>query len=1364
MAETYKYGTYKVADTFKIGERSTRVYGGSVYEVDTETVNKEYQYVLCSGDTPATAYQRAEARIRKWNKEKLGDTIDLGSPGKYTMPDGLTYIGDDAAPVGETKLLADAPPQPSGTSGTSGTAGSAGTSGTSGTSGDSNIVKSGWEKLGITKEKYESAKMLVFGAYNNILPFDVPSLIEGAFSAKKLASGNVDLVKGEVLNAVDSIHNFKDLSDSQKATYGAVFGVEPKQIERMVNISDKMTFRSIIENGDTKTLQDALLTQINIGQTQPEALDPDMKAAILLMSGIDDPPEPQPTTEFVPDRATGRLIEKVTPPDPIVYKEWQKTIEENKKKRNDYVQLTLQRSQNIQKYVKMNVGQITTDLFAGSGSAKDFGKAFETMDPGLKSLFTDTLGVPESVMKEGASVASIYRSMKDIKSVADFDALDPEFKEALAKKTGVSVGTMRSMVNVSSKIEDTLKSKKSEIAAAGGVGGLMSWAEEAKKKAEAAAYELTKQLLQEEVLDKFAPGQNINDLAQWPPVVNWREIHRVDPRVKATIAETVGFGSGSAAVAELEAMIGQAQRYAELVERGLELKDRLTEHTGKLEDAIKNNDVNFVQSYASDLGVAASTLETLINTSYALGSASYAWDFSTEWEEDPIWGVDIPDGEWYSRYPERAAIEGGVIDSPDLNDQTPDPPSGNGRGPYLDKYVLLEAFGLNMASVSENADGSINYAGDVRIDLDRAQQDIGYGSPIFDRLPPMIKFGEITGNFGILGENLNSLEGFPYLVTGRISISTSKALRTLETLPEIKACGGFFANGLKELRTLKGAPRIINGTFDVSDTGIVSLEGGPNTVNGNYVCSDCPNLSSIFGAPTTLKGQFISQDNDAITKAMVDNYKRTNNLKWLGGELLGKSVTEQERVRYVQATAAANAAVDGNTSSGDQRAVDEVTNTAVITGQTFATTGPGWLQPGNMMVSDNGLAYLERKEGIRYQVYDDARAGNNIISSYSEAKGTPTIGIGHAIWAESRGKFEQYLGGRNKMTKDQVYALKRQDIPKYARPMNTKITSPITQNMFDAMLSLSFNAGVGGKALKKAMEFINQKRYLDAASAIKNGPQTGKGIGFIPSLQKRRKEEAELFLLGMPGAPPNAANTITGTSPVGSAGAPQKINTIQVGGAAPLNTPSPYSPMGSRVVQQGSYGQFKSSMNNKNAQLIFVVGGLDVGGRKCGAYMWDYFTDGMTGKYHVYVKSTHESSSATNALAEAWSIMKQHGLQSYKSVCYFFSAGNKAALPVLKATPPSKWHAIFLVGPCLVGSQSYVNGMVPLIQSAAGRFNFSSVGGTKEGGDANYQGQDAFQLKLQLMQPIPASNQLVGTNHMKQNSAVVSRLVSVVGT
>ena len=99
----------------------------------------------------------------------------------------------------------------------------------------------------------------------------------------------------------------------------------------------------------------------------------------------------------------------------------------------------------------------------------------------------------------------------------------------------------------------------------------------------------------------------------------------------------------------------------------------------------------------------------------------------------------------------------------------------------------------------------------------------------------------------------------------------------------------------------------------------------------------------------------------------------------------------------------------------------------------------------------------------------------------------------------------------------------------------------------------------------------------------------------------------------------------------------------------------------------------------------------------------------------------------------------------------------------MKSVAPTKWHAIFLVGPCLVGSQNYVSGMLSMISQASARFNFSSVGGYQEAGDANFKGQDAFALKKQLMDAIPSSNHLVGKSHMAQNPAVVSRLISVVG-
>jgi len=168
------------------------------------------------------------------------------------------------------------------------------------------------------------------------------------------------------------------------------------------------------------------------------------------------------------------------------------------------------------------------------------------------------------------------------------------------------------------------------------------------------------------------------------------------------------------------------------------------------------------------------------------------------------------------------------------------------------------------------------------------------------------------------------------------------------------------------------------------------------------------------------------------------------------------------------------------------------------------------------MPSDEGLQELIRTEGVRYQVYDDATG--KTVSSYSEVRGYPTIGVGHLIKDKERSQFAQFLGGRKKMSKNQVFRLLKHDIPKYAKPVAKRIEAPITQSMFDALVSLAYNAGTNARSLKAAIAAINNKDYDQAAKEILNGPTTSKGRT-LKGLVKRRKAEYELFISqGKPGA------------------------------------------------------------------------------------------------------------------------------------------------------------------------------------------------------------------------------------------------------
>lgn len=168
-------------------------------------------------------------------------------------------------------------------------------------------------------------------------------------------------------------------------------------------------------------------------------------------------------------------------------------------------------------------------------------------------------------------------------------------------------------------------------------------------------------------------------------------------------------------------------------------------------------------------------------------------------------------------------------------------------------------------------------------------------------------------------------------------------------------------------------------------------------------------------------------------------------------------------------------------------------------------------RPAFMMnMSRKGIEHLITREGVRYQVYDDATGG--IIGSYEEASGYPTIGVGHLIPADQYETFRPYLSGGKELTKGQVRRLLRKDLPRY-EPKKMGLREPITQEMFDSLTHMAFNVGPNASAVKRTVEAINNKDWEGASEAIRSGPTTSKGRT-VPSLIERRNLEADWFLRG----------------------------------------------------------------------------------------------------------------------------------------------------------------------------------------------------------------------------------------------------------
>ena len=95
-----------------------------------------------------------------------------------------------------------------------------------------------------------------------------------------------------------------------------------------------------------------------------------------------------------------------------------------------------------------------------------------------------------------------------------------------------------------------------------------------------------------------------------------------------------------------------------------------------------------------------------------------------------------------------------------------------------------------------------------------------------------INFGKITGYFDCSNLGLKSLKGAPNIVNGDFYCDTNR------------------------LTSLKGAPQIVGGDFGCSNNQITSLEGAPQEVSGDFSCENNPNLYSLEGAPKTVDGDF----------------------------------------------------------------------------------------------------------------------------------------------------------------------------------------------------------------------------------------------------------------------------------------------------------------------------------------------------------------------------------------------------------------------------------------------------------------------------------------------------------------------------
>ena len=157
-----------------------------------------------------------------------------------------------------------------------------------------------------------------------------------------------------------------------------------------------------------------------------------------------------------------------------------------------------------------------------------------------------------------------------------------------------------------------------------------------------------------------------------------------------------------------------------------------------------------------------------------------------------------------------------------------------------------------------------------------------------------------------------------------------------------------------------------------------------------------------------------------------------------------------------------------------------------------------------MKISEKGLAMIESFEGC-------------LLKASNKLDGVWTIGYGQT---------GRYYGRRVRRgmttTKAEAHAwLRDHSIKTYEDAVTQAVKVPLNQNQFDALVSFTYNVGVGALKQSTALRKLNAGDYAGAADALTMWTKCRRKV--LAGLVRRRKEERALFLT--PVTQPQTGNT-----------------------------------------------------------------------------------------------------------------------------------------------------------------------------------------------------------------------------------------------
>lgn len=156
------------------------------------------------------------------------------------------------------------------------------------------------------------------------------------------------------------------------------------------------------------------------------------------------------------------------------------------------------------------------------------------------------------------------------------------------------------------------------------------------------------------------------------------------------------------------------------------------------------------------------------------------------------------------------------------------------------------------------------------------------------------------------------------------------------------------------------------------------------------------------------------------------------------------------------------------------------------------------------MISPKALATIAHHEGTRFKPYRCPAA-------------LWTVGVGHVLYPE-QGKLP--MAGRldyplkyadNRVwSKDEVNALLEYDLKRFVRGVARYCPAPLTQGQLDALVSFSFNVGLGTLQRSTLRQKHNRGDFAGAADEFLKFTKGGGKV--LKGLVNRRNDERAMYL------------------------------------------------------------------------------------------------------------------------------------------------------------------------------------------------------------------------------------------------------------